>query len=389
MKKIFLIPVIVFSCLAMFKIASLGGTTVANAQEDNSFIYEPEDLESYTFDLEDTLRIFHLDNFSASESIKKQDLSKVKHIILDGSFVDLGDFTKLNALNKVETLSLSSKVSKVIITDRQKEVLPSLREITVDEKNQYISSKNNVLYSKVGDKLIYYPFGGDMDAKVAPGTQIIGQRAFKNVPISTIEIPEGVVTIEKEAFMGTKLVKLTLPASFQSLANDAFHNSLLEEIQISPKNTSLCSVDGAIYTKDQTSLYYWPVNKKGENIENSPVKQGEEKVKLFGPADKEASNLTDSKITISKTIEDIFPTVTEISFEEGTEKLGKAIFYYFPNVKKVLLPRSLQTVGEAFVPYEYDKEIKDYDYSLKYLDTIEVHLSLISTWVWWVNPING
>ncbi len=87
-----------------------------------------------------------------------------------------------------------------------------LKDINVDNNNQYYSSKYGVLYNKSGDTLIRYPMGKD-------DTEFV--------------IPSGVDTLADSAFYGcAELEKLTIPATVKTMGKSMFYwATRLEEIK--------------------------------------------------------------------------------------------------------------------------------------------------------------
>lgn len=68
---------------------------------------------------------------------------------------------------------------------------------------------------------------------------------------------------------------------------------------------------------------------------------------------------------------DTYPKVKTIIFEEGIERLGRFVFFPFPNVKKIIVPSTIEDIGRAFHTIREDEELNE-SYFLSKLEYIEV-----------------
>lgn len=180
-----------------------------------------------------------------------------------------------------------------------------IRKLVVAEGSEYFKSVDNVLYTKNGEALMYYPpCKEDKEYTVPEGTKVliaieenyylekltlptsleridrmvglpllsemtlpagltkIGQ--IFGTSLTEIVVPDGVSVIGGCAFAANeKLKRIVLPESLDYLAYDFVSNcSLLESIEISDKNQKWKTVDNVIFTKDMKTLYVYPSSKK-------------------------------------------------------------------------------------------------------------------------------
>ncbi len=216
--------------------------------------------QGYEFEGEDTIVLdstrFQADTLDLLEKCKKVTNIKISQKS------DYLFSMNLACFESAESLTIPSNI--VYIDNRVAMSLPNLKQFIVDKDNTIYSSRDGVLYNKSKTKLVFYPYGASIDVKIKKDTKIIGDYAFYNAPIKSITFEEGLYAIMDHAFAGTKITSISLPASFRVIHKDAFIDGSLEKISISPDNTSLCSVDGVIYNKKKTLLYYWPDAKKEE-----------------------------------------------------------------------------------------------------------------------------
>ena len=113
---------------------------------------------------------------------------------------------------------------------------------------------------------------------------MIDEYAFKGAKISSIEIPgsvteiaayafadctelksvdfsEGITNIRVSAFSGTGLLSVHLPASLESLSDDAFQLSPIESFTVDENNTAFIAIDGNLYTSDGRTLVLYAVGR--------------------------------------------------------------------------------------------------------------------------------
>jgi len=118
----------------------------------------------------------------------------------------------------------------------------------------------------------------------------IGNRCFTSLVLGGVQsvvIPEGIRSIEKEAFDGCrnltnvvlpnsltniatrafawclKLPRITIPEGVKTLGTDAFYYCTgLEEIDVAPSNTEFSGREGVLFNKEQTILLQYPAAKE-------------------------------------------------------------------------------------------------------------------------------
>lgn len=191
----------------------------------------------------------------------------------------------------------------------------TVTDLTVDNDNEYFSTKDGVLYSKDEKELIAVP-GGKTSLNIAKTVDKItffedydyhDTQSFDNLTTITVEdgnttykavdnvlysadgtylwyypasktdaefvIPEGVKIIDRGIF-NDNLKSITLPSTFRELhADDYFNYSVqlsspfmecpkLETITVSENNPYYTSIDGVLYSKDMSWLLVYPNQKK-------------------------------------------------------------------------------------------------------------------------------
>jgi len=120
---------------------------------------------------------------------------------------------------------------------------PNIASITVSEGNTTYDSRDycNAIIETETNKLIM----GCSNSSIPNGVVTIGKNAFQDSSISELILPSSVTNIEYSAFMNCdSLSSVTIPDSVESLGGYAFANcSNLESVSIGSGLTSIGSVD--------------------------------------------------------------------------------------------------------------------------------------------------
>ena len=131
------------------------------------------------------------------------------------------------------------------------------------------------------DHIFYRYKGSDpVDLSVAKGTTSIADRALTGRnKLTNLTLPDDLKRIGVLAFDGcSELRTIAIPASVTDIADYAFVNcTALSEIRVDAANPNYSSVDGVLYSKDQTELIYCPKQKSGSYTVPASVK----KIKAF------------------------------------------------------------------------------------------------------------
>ena len=165
----------------------------------------------------------------------------------------------------------------------------SLKLFAVDAENPWFTTRDGVLMDKECRRLIAYPNLHGSHYAVPAGVTDIGEWAFLHCThLSSVTLPEGVLAVGHAAFYGcSALQSVTLPASLTSLGVWAFAECSqlqsvllgasvssvgegafsfcpqLQSIRVSASNADYCSVDDALFTRDQRTLVACPGGKRG------------------------------------------------------------------------------------------------------------------------------
>ena len=125
-----------------------------------------------------------------------------------------------------------------------------LKEILVDAHNPSFISDNGVLYTKGHEELVCVPVNKDFSSTGNCFT--INSNTKKNRVDAMGDNPT--------------LQKLVVPASVSDMYMErwptfAFNPTALKEIDVDANNSTYCSIDGVVYSKDKKKLIYYPAGK--------------------------------------------------------------------------------------------------------------------------------
>lgn len=234
----------------------------------------------------------------------------------------------------LETIYIPSTISD--ITPLYSINLPGLKAFEVAENNPYFKSINGVLYSSDNKQLLYYPGGKEN---------------------STYNIPEGVAKIHKDAFAQAKKIDtLCLPASVKVLSS--FFSSPAQlpivNIHVNENNTSYCSIDGVLYSKDKQRLIFYPPARKNDFFA-PPV--GIIKIENGAFKDNVYLQTVHLPLTLTTIDEEAFmgcSALKTVAFPPALKYLGNGAFSDCQSLEKILLPKGISSFQENAFSFTYN-----------------------------------
>ncbi len=99
---------------------------------------------------------------------------------------------------------------------------------------------------------------------VSEGVTSIGSYAFSYTAAEEVSLPESLEYIGREAFSGCNLTSIYIPSGVRVIEGDAFAAYSLQEINVSPDNSSFSSFDGVLFNKSMTALVRYPQGRKAD-----------------------------------------------------------------------------------------------------------------------------
>ncbi len=132
-----------------------------------------------------------------------------------------------------------------------------LENVVVADNNDYIESKDGVLFGEDFTEILYYPTARQGDYEIPETVKVIGARVFKNkLGLTQITIPNTVTDIGEEAFAGcTKITVLEFKeggTEALKIGKKAFYNTSLETLALPGRLTEIG--ESAFYGVDITEL---------------------------------------------------------------------------------------------------------------------------------------
>jgi hypothetical protein len=188
------------------------------------------------------------------------------------------------------------------------EEVPSLKNITVDERNMYIEEVNGVIFNKDLDNLLYYPSG---------------------LSATSYTIPHTVKTISPYAFhYNQRLKEIVIPENVENIIEGFVGLSALEAFVVDENNPFFYTIDGILFSRDGLeSLVSYP---GGQLDERYAIPEG---IKQIGPS-AFAYNTHLTEIIINEELLEIrfsaFRGVTSIGVLEipaSVETIGRLIIF--------------------------------------------------------------
>jgi len=171
--------------------------------------------------------------------------------------IGYGAFGMCDALEKVIIPSNVESIGEQVFYE-----CSSLVEILAAEGNENFCTEGGVLFNKDKTTLISFPAGKtDSSFSVPSGVKVIFGGAFAGcTSLIDITLPEGLIEIGDWAFDNVEITTINIPDSVEKIGRSAFvYCYCLEAINVSEDNPNYCSEDGILFTKDKKNLIYYPI----------------------------------------------------------------------------------------------------------------------------------
>lgn len=223
--------------------------------------------------------------------------------------------------NEISSIKLPKTINQVVphIPWAKKD----LKKIIVDEDNPYYASIDGILYNKDASKLIICP-PGKTEVDVPESVSEIGEYAFTEGRLRSINLPEGLNIIEKNAFFGCdKLESIELPPSLTSVGNYAFQGcSALQSVSIP-----------SLLGKFLAGTFFGC-----HNLRTFIVDEANEVMTAEGPC----------LFNKNKTVLLLYPSASgDVIIPDGVKETGYNLFAYNNEIVSVTFPASIENVGQG------------------------------------------
>ena len=298
------------------------------------------------------------------------------------------------AFKGCESLTIMSIPGSVLNMEHAFGNCASLTSIDVSPDNPNYSSISGVLYNKDQSTIIKYPAGKSETSYTIPtSVTLIDSLAFSEceaiesvtIPSSVIEIsgsafewckslsdvslsiglekigigaffycesltsitiPSSVHTISRDAFFGSLLTSIFIPASVTSMESGVFEGcESLASVTVDDANTDYCSVDGVLFTADMSEIMRYPSMKSDTSY---AIPSGVEEIGRA--AFDYCQNLTSITIPSGVTVIGLRAfkesnTITEISIPSGVTHISDETFKSCDSLVRVDIPRTVDYIS--------------------------------------------
>ena len=236
----------------------------------------------------------------------------------------------------------------------------NLKVIEVESGNAKYTVENKMLVTKdAPKKVISYPRYAGSNAVVPNTVKEIGESAFMNAYVSTVELPKGLTSMGRGAFAGSSLTTVTLPKSLESISPYAFsETSSLRSVEFQQGlkkigsyafrfATELTSVSfpGSLETIDQNAFYY-------ASALTSVNGEGGRLTTVGKNAFEHCEKLKDVRFggDLEELGDDAFQScysISEITLPDKLHTIGTGVFKGCTSLKRIVFPNSIKSVGSS------------------------------------------
>ena len=196
---------------------------------------------------------------------------------------------------------------------------------------------------------------------ISSGITNIGKFAFSQCRmLSTINLPSGLTCIGEYAFNEcTSLTAISLPASIDCIYSNMFSGcTKLSSIVVDSNNTICCSVDGILFSKDQTKLYIYPAAKAGEEYIIPNTVTSIDNYAFHSSQYLKTINIPDGVVSIGSSVF-ASSNLESATLPSGLTNISDELFRDCAKLKTVVLPNGLISTGK-------------YSFSGTAIDTVDI-----------------
>jgi len=205
--------------------------------------------------------------------------------------------------------------------------------------------------------------------------RVIDYGAFSNcTALTSVTIAEGLTTIGNYAFSNcSALIDITIPKTVTHIGFEVFQECYsLNNIFVDSSNPSFTSVDGVLFSKDQSVLVRYPCNKSGQtytvptdvkeigsgafesawNLWDITLHDGITKIgfnAFFSTAPyNNSSKVYDGCFYLGNHLIDVKNTgMTSCTVRDGTKTIADGAFTLCDKLQQVILPEGLVSIGDS------------------------------------------
>lgn len=276
---------------------------------------------------------------SSQDSLKKlilgNDNSNVEQVMGQNVFNNFSVLTDVTINGNVRTISRNAFNNDTLLSNVM--LSPNIEKI--DEYAFYrCSSLKNIILPNNLKTIGSYSFNGSklVSVTIPDSVTYIGEVAFLNVPFTSLDLGNGVITISNGAFKGSsKLDTITIPDSTESIGTEILGGRTINVLNI---GDGIQSIEAPMFINvTVTTINIGKNSSKSQTIEgfalNSSQLKGVENVNIYGSVKTIGSDAF-SEMSVKK-----------VTLAEGITTIEKNVFQG-NNIESVILPSTLTTIGE-------------------------------------------
>lgn len=228
---------------AMLSVAMLGGLTAVSLMPDGGELFT---AKAVTGDISDGDVISYKENTDRTYSVCAiyPENANGTEIVIPEVF----DGKMVTGIKSDVSLSGDSKKEFSLVIGRNiREIEPyalqnlKITTVSVDERSNYFTEKDNVVYTKNMDTVVYCPSAAAGRISIASGAETIREDAFTSPYIEEIYIGHDIVSIPEDAFS---------------------HCTGIIRFSLNSKNKNFSVVNGVLLDAAQTTVFAYPKARK-------------------------------------------------------------------------------------------------------------------------------
>lgn len=184
----------------------------------------------------------------------------------------------------------------------------------------------NIAYD-INDTRTSYSILNEITAELneANGTSVpvteVSSYAFQDCQATTILIPDGIVSILSGAFRRSKITSVNIPKSVTNIHGTAFQDAPIVEFTVDENNATYSSIDGVLFSKDQTALVYYPKERPNSSYTIPANVTAIGNLAFYG-----------------------HPHIAEVILPINLTSIGNSAFRECQNIKSINIPSSVSTI---------------------------------------------
>lgn len=276
---------------------------------------------------------------SSQDSLKKlilgNDNSNVEQVMGQNAFNNFSVLTDVKINGNIKSISRNAFNNDTLLSN----VILSPNIEKIDEYAFYrCSSLKNIILPNNLKTIGSYSFNGSklVSVTIPDSVTYIGEVAFLNVPFTSLDLGNGVITISNGAFKGnSKLDTITIPDSTESIGTEILGGRTVNVLNI---GDGIQSIEAPMFINvTVTTINIGKNSSKSQTIEgfalNSSQLKGVENVNIYGSVKTIGSDAF-SEMSVKK-----------VTLAEGITTIERNVFQG-NNIESVILPSTLTTIGE-------------------------------------------